>query len=250
MFRNWFFLLCLAFNVLNLTNASAANSTSTNEAFRKTLKKVVPAINNAGTIDYKAGCSSCAQGANNAKNTTLYSKNNNQKIDLSVLSEVEANNTFSELAARQDIPYGYAMDGCYARAHKMVRILEDKGIIAGKAFLEGDLYVDTKFGEVGWGYNVAPVIMVKKDNTIAPYVFDPSLFSKPVPFDEWKAKITSKSKSKLTREYFTNRFAYDPEDRTKSLTDYVDENIDDMEITNRNTGRLLVMYNIALGQKQ
>jgi hypothetical protein len=166
MFRNLFFLLCLVFNVLNLTNANATTASSDN--FSKTLKKVAPAVSSAGTIDYKAGCSSCAQAAQNASKTTLYSKDNNQKIDLSVLSEEEANNAFNELAARDDIPYGYPMDGCYARAHKIVRILEDQGIIAGKAFLEGELYIDTKFGEVAWGYHVAPVIMVKKGNIVSP----------------------------------------------------------------------------------
>jgi hypothetical protein len=244
MFRNLFFLLCLVFNVLNLTNANATTASSDN--FSKTLKKVAPAVSSAGTIDYKAGCSSCAQAAQNA---TLYSKDNNQKIDLSVLSEEEANNAFNELAARDDIPYGYPMDGCYARAHKIVRILEDQGIIAGKAFLEGELYIDTKFGEVAWGYHVAPVIMVKKGNIVSPYVFDPSLFSKPVPFDEWKAKITAKSKSKITREYFTNRYAYDPGDRAKTLNDYDDENIDDMDTTNRNFSRLLALYNVSKGKK-
>lgn len=237
----------MAFNLLNYSYAITNNST--NENFSSTLKKVAPAVSSAGTIDYKAGCSSCAQAASNERSATLISKDNNQKIDLTILSEDEVNNTFTEIAARDDIPFAYPMDGCYARAHKIVRILEDKGIIAGKAFLEGELFIDTKYGEVGWGYHVAPVVLVKKGNAILPYVIDPSLFSKAVPYEEWKAKITSKSKSKLAREYFTNRFAYDPGDRVLSLKAYEDENIDDMESTNRNFTRVLAMYNTTKGKK-
>jgi hypothetical protein len=247
MFRNFFLFLFIAFNLLNYSYAITSNTT--NENFSTTLKKVAPAVSSAGTIDYKAGCSSCAQAATNERSATLISKDNNQKIDLTVLSEDEANSTFSEIAARDDIPFAYPMDGCYARAHKIVRILEDKGIIAGKAFLEGELYIDTKYGEVGWGYHVAPVIFVKKGNTIVPYVIDPSLFLKAVPYEEWKAKITAKSKSKLTREYFTNRFAYDPTDRNSSLKAYVDENVDDMESTNRNYTRVLAMNISVKGKK-
>jgi hypothetical protein len=225
----------------------------TDAAFRKSLKKIAPTVATAGTIDYKNGCATCAQlNQQNAdeKKYPLYSKNNNQKIDISVLTEEDANSIFSELAEREDIPFGFLVDGCYARAHKMVRIMDDKGITAGKAFLEGDLFVDTpQFGEVGWNYNVAPVVMVKKGNSVTPYVIDPSLFKKPVPYEEWKALILKKSKSKLVREYYTNRFAYDPTERTSKFTEYQEDSLDDMDTANKNLNRMLFLLNASKGTK-
>lgn len=244
MFRHLFLIACLALNLL--TVAFSADT----ETLKRTIGKVAPAVASAGTIDYKAACATCAQlSQSQGTKATLFSKENNQKIELSVLSEDEANSIFSELAAREDIPFGYPMDGCYARAHKMARILDDKGITAGKAFIEGELYVDTRFGEVGWGYHVAPVVLVKKGGVVAPYIFDPSLFSKPVPYEVWKEKMTKKSKAKVTSEYYTNRFAYDPDDKNSKYTDYQEEQVADMDNTNRNFSRMLFMYNQSKGIK-
>lgn len=243
MFRNLLFMLFITLNFLNYDSVLAASKNEV--ALGKTLKKIAPAVTAAGTIDYKAGCANCAQLHSQVENkiTTLYSKDNDKKIDLSTLSEDDAISLFNEIAGRKDIPFGFPMDGCYARAHKVVRILEDQGIIAGKAFVEGELYVDTKFGEVGWGYHVAPVIMVKKGSATVPYVIDPSLFTKPVPQSEWKAKMLAKSKSKFTREYYTNRYSYDPDDRTANYSNYTEESVEDMEQTNRNFSRMLFVHN-------
>ncbi len=245
MFRN----LILTF--LILLNVSAfANPNSANENLKKTIKKVAPAVASAGTIDYKSGCASCTQIGQQAKTATLYSKENNQKIDLSVLSEEEAKSLFDEIAARDDIPFGYPMDGCYARAHKMVRLMEDQGVIAGKAFVEGQLYVDTKFGEVGWGYHVAPVVLVKVGGKVIPYIFDPSLFDKPVSFDTWKGKMLAKKKAVFEHEFYTNRYAYDPDDKNSKYSDYQDEHLQDMNYTNRNFSRMLFMYNEQMKDKR
>lgn len=94
-----------------------------------------------------------------------YSKDNNQKIELTILSEDEAIQIFNKLAAREDIPHGYP-EGCYARAHEMVRSMNREGIVSGKAFIEGEFYVDGKYGEVGLAFNVAPVVMVKTGNKV------------------------------------------------------------------------------------
>lgn len=243
MFRNLFFVLFIIFNVLSFDSVYAAGKNE--KALAKTLKKIAPAVTAAGTIDYKSGCSTCAQidTPTDKKTSNLYSKDNDQTIELTTLSEDDANSAFAEIAARKDIPFGFPMDGCYARAHKVVRILEDQGIIAGKAFVEGELYVDTKFGEVGWGYHVAPVVMVKKGSSVIPYVFDPSLFTKPVPQTEWKAKMLSKTKSRFAREYYTNRYSYDPSERTSKYNDYTEESVEDMEQTNRNFSRMLYIHN-------
>jgi len=237
------------FSFLNIVYAIS----ETDVAFRKSLNKIAPTLASAGTIDYKNGCASCVylnQQSAEEKKYPLYSKNNNQKIDISVLSEEEVYTIFSELAAREDIPFGFLVDGCYARAHKMVRIMDDRGITAGKAFIEGDLFVDTPaFGEVGWNYNVAPVVMVKNGNSVTPYVIDPSLFKKPVPYEEWKALILKKSKSKLAREFYTNRFAYDPSERIAKLKEYQEDSLDDMDTTNKNLNRMLFLLNSSKGYK-
>ena len=133
----------------------------------------------------------------------------------------------------------------------MARLLESKGIISGKAFIEGELYVDTSFGEVGWGYHVAPVVMVKVkgQSKPVPYVIDPSLFDKPVPYSDWKAKMTAKPKAKVSSEYFTNRFAYDPNDKNANLTDYQADTVEDMDSTNKNFTRMLTVYKAQKGIK-
>ncbi len=222
---------------------------SDTDVLTNSLKQLGSAVSAAGTVDYKGGCATCAQTIQNQKSYSLYSKDNDKKIELSVISEEEANKLFKEIVSRDDIPFGYPMEGCYARAHKMARLLGDKGIIAGKAFVEGQLYVDTKFGEVGWSYLVAPVLMIKKGNTITPYIFDPSLFDKPVTFEAWKAKMLAKPKAKMAREYFTNRFAYEPDDRLANLSDYTEETIEDMNKTNKEYSRALAMYNESIKKK-
>ncbi len=245
MYRSIFFLFLFLLNLI-FQNLSFALDT---DAFSKTLNKISPAVSAAGTVDYKGGCATCAQNYQNVKNYSLYSKDNDQKIELSILSEDEANKLFKKIATRDDIPFGYPIDGCYARAHKMSRILEDEGIISGKAFVEGKLFVDTKFGEIGWSYHVAPVVMVRKGGSVIPYIFDPSLFDKAVPFDTWKAKMMTKPKAMLSREYYTNRFAYDPDDRTAIRSNYVEETIDDMDKTNNNYSRILAIYTASLNKK-
>lgn len=246
MFRYFILLVLILLNV----SAFANPTNSANENLKRTINKVAPAVAAAGTVDYKGACATCKQIGQNSNTATLYSKDNNQKISLSVLSEDDAANIFNDLASRDDIPFGYPMDGCYARAHKMVRIMEDQGIIAGKAFVEGNLFIDTKFGEVGWSYHVAPVILVKTGGKIQPYILDPSMFNKPVPYDTWKSKMLEKKKATFDREYFTNRFAYDPDDRNVKYTDYQDEQLQDMNNTNRNFNRMLFMYNQQMKDKQ
>ena len=180
----------------------------------------------------------------------LDSPDNGQHLAVSVIDPQEAAALFAELAERSDIPYGFLLDGNYARAHKMVRILEDRGVTAAKAWVIGELFVDSqRFGEVGLTYHVAPVVFVREGKLPSAYVLDPSLFDRPVPHATWKAKLLAKAKAKLTRAYFTTRFAYDPEDRTRSLDDYESEPLLDMNSTNRDFSRKLFMFDRAVARK-
>lgn len=196
--------------------------------------------------------------ANNGKPSKLYSKENQQNIELTVVTEDEAQDLFKTLAQRDDLPYDYVLDGNYSRAHKMNRILDDQAIISGKVFLTGEFYLRIRdksvekwlknsekpyeaAGYAGLSYVVAPIILVEENKTISTYVIDPSFFDKAVPYATWKQKMLSHSKSKLEHEYFTTRFCYDLDDVSKNLPDYIDENLADMNHTNRNFSRILFM---------
>ena len=171
----------------------------------------------------------------------LNSPNNGQRITVSILEEAEAKTVFADLAGRENIPHA-APDGGYARAHKMVRLLDDQGITAAKAWVEGQLYVDSiRFGEMGWGFHVAPLVFVRTGQSVTAQVLDPALFDKPVPLETWKARLLAKPKAKLERVYFTTRFAYDLDQRTDTLSGYAVDALLDMEQTNKHFSKLLFL---------
>ena len=102
---------------------------------------------------------------------------------------------FAEFAAADDLALRFPADGCYARTHVMVRRLLDQGLTPSKvwAFAAGvtDLLwtetPDHPDGRVEWGYHVAPVLMVRgEDGGSREMAFDPVLFDRPVPVEEWR----------------------------------------------------------------
>jgi hypothetical protein len=98
------------------------------------------------------------------------------------------------------IPFQYVIDGCYARAHKMRRIITTKyGYCCDKVFSFANQAQDrlavqaNKWGGccVTWWYHVAPLIRVKIkifnfSFTLA-MVIDPGMFNKPVLLSTWLA---------------------------------------------------------------
>ena len=96
------------------------------------------------------------------------------------------------------IPFQYVRDGCYARAHKMRKIITEKyGYCCEKVFSfatdnDDELAVQAnKWGGccVTWWYHVAPLIRVQIKIlsfkfTLA-LVIDPSMFDKPVLLSSW-----------------------------------------------------------------
>ena len=107
------------------------------------------------------------------------------------LSEAEAQALFDELAKLDYIPFDYPRDGCYARANEMCRIMEEKGMACGKAWNYANpntLSVPgTPFGDITWGYHVAPIINVRDANgKVEPHVIDPSLSKKPISTEDWQ----------------------------------------------------------------
>jgi hypothetical protein len=104
------------------------------------------------------------------------------------------------------IPFQYVIDGCYARAHKMRYIIENKfRYCSQKVFSYGYVGNDklavqaNKWGGccVEWWYHVAPIINVKiniRGNifTMA-YVIDPGMFTAPVLLSTWLAAQENKT---------------------------------------------------------
>jgi hypothetical protein len=221
---------------LNYSNAIADDS------FNNALKSIQSQIKKSGSIDYKANCGQCQQSE--AQTTSVYSSLNKKSVELSVLSEERANEVFNKLKNDEEIPFDYPLDGCYARAHKMALDMDDMGIISGKAFIEGDMYVDTKMTEAEWSYHVASLIMVKKNGKNIPTIIDPVLFDHPVSYDEWKGLLLKNPKSKKTSEYFTKRFNYDPDSRHSDLYNYSEDDLDNMNQTNRGNARLKDMMQV------
>ncbi|HEY4934205.1 MAG TPA: protein-glutamine glutaminase family protein [Terriglobales bacterium] len=96
------------------------------------------------------------------------------------------------------IPFQYVIDGCYARAHKMRKIIAEKyGYCCEKVFSFANQNSDTlavqanKWGGccVFWWYHVAPLVRVRiKLLSISielALVIDPGMFDKPVLLSSW-----------------------------------------------------------------
>ena len=164
-----------------------------------------------------------------------------KSFKISLLTPKQAEDIFKEMAEQKNIPFCYPEDGCYARAHEMTRLMEKKGIISGKIFLEGDLKVETKNtpkGYVEWWFHVVPLVAVKKGDKIVLSVIDPSIASSPLTIEDWVAKQTSHPKGKAEALYRTERFNYLPSDKMQKLDNY---RVKDIEHTTQTLNSYLVL---------
>jgi len=130
----------------------------------------------------------------------------------------EAQIIFNDMADEADIPFKFPADGCYARAHVMIkRMAERYGLDIDsiqKIFIEGNLIIQTDYvypglndNTIEWRYHVAPLLNVQDTHgTITLYVIDPSLFDHPVTIEEWKRYMNDPDA--ITR--ITNRREYVP----------------------------------------
>jgi hypothetical protein len=109
------------------------------------------------------------------------------------------------------IPFQYVVDGCYARAHQMRRLIAKKwGYCVEKVFSFANQNNDRlsvradKWGGccVSWWYHVAPLLRVRFDFSLpghAPIpltvlmVIDPGMFDRPVFLSTWLAAQENKS---------------------------------------------------------
>lgn len=174
-------------------------------------------------------------------------ENEFKSITVDIISEARAQQLFESFKADESIPFGYPIDGCYARATAMARIAESENIQMAKIYAEGVLRVKDVgpfYPEVTWGFHVAPIIGVKQKNgKTIDMVFDPGLFDRPVTVDEWIKKMQAPGEPSPTVDniYYGSRFQHGRRDwensknnwhtrdleRTKTvLAEY--KNLDDM----------------------
>jgi hypothetical protein len=97
------------------------------------------------------------------------------------------------MAMQSDIAFRYVPDGCYARAHLMLRKMQARGVQAGKVWAfptyQGEALQAP--GGLTWAYHVAPVVRVRYANGDFDMVLDPSLFNGPVTVVDWARPLTT-----------------------------------------------------------
>lgn len=129
-----------------------------------------------------------------------------------VVSEAEAQMLFNRALEMNDIAWGFKEDGCYARAHLMARRFEEMGFDVDKAWIKGNLVVETPDKKIEWNFHVAPVVYVRDKNGVAkPWIIDPSMMEKAAPLEEWTGRMTSKSPGGTVRTTYPfpeNAFMY------------------------------------------
>lgn len=114
------------------------------------------------------------------------------KIIFEALRKGEFTSTSGE---KGRIPFQYPVDGCYARAEAMVRLMDQWEVPSQKLFAvaagNSQLRVQTPYGpdcfyssvpSVTWSYHVAPIVTLENGTNL---VLDPSVASKPLKIHEW-----------------------------------------------------------------
>ena len=120
------------------------------------------------------------------------------QLDGHIPTVEQLNREFEKLAARQDIPFEYIIDGCYARAHLMCEEMQKDGINSAKMFCEvanpwgsGKLTAENKYMQAKWWYHVAPLVFAYNGATekVEGYIMDPSMDTKPMKAEDWIHKM-------------------------------------------------------------
>lgn len=125
------------------------------------------------------------------------------------LTVAEAAALFADLADA-DIPFDYPVNYCFARAHEMRRLMEDRqppvesrkawnfspnfrtdeGTHDDRGRLREEGALRIRHGAMGtclWTYHVAPTVSVEGPDGPRTMVLDPALFEAPVTVEEWRA---------------------------------------------------------------
>ncbi|MES2803252.1 MAG: protein-glutamine glutaminase family protein [Bdellovibrionota bacterium] len=149
-------------------------------------------------------------------------------IQVSTLEWKTAKNLFQKFIDNKNIPFRYPVNGCQGRAMAMTIEAFKENIVMGKVFAEGQLQAKTllpNYPIVQYRWHVAPVLYVQRDNEeVELMVFDPPLFTEPVPVNTWAKALVDRSNTKnldpytnpdkkyipeLTELYFGNQFQFE-----------------------------------------
>ncbi len=105
-----------------------------------------------------------------------------------LFTQIKNQSCGTSTASSPCITFRYAVDGCYARAHKMRQILLNAGYDCEKQFVYGNLKASTGTCCVSWGYHVAILVSFKNaSGVVEKRIIDPSLFtSGPVTDTAWR----------------------------------------------------------------
>lgn len=127
---------------------------------------------------------------------------------VSIVSWTRAVQVFAAMRGHTEIAFRYPLDGCYARAHLMGKLMQAMGLNPGKAWAFDDRAMDDKKasprmyartgnhpkGEVWWKYHVAPMLGVRDaEGKVRMHVIDPSLFPEPVTLAKWQGRMVHPS---------------------------------------------------------
>jgi len=150
--------------------------------------------------------------------------------DLAPVSLDEAEMFFSRLRRQPHIPFQHPSNGCWARAHEMIRLIEHhfdrhRGPVVAKIWNFGDLTVQTDNSPmcaVEWIYHVAPVVRTG-DSPDDMLVIDPALFEQPVKVAEWRSRQTD-SLQEPEDPVFTSPQAYNlADDAERGNRSFIEE---------------------------
>jgi hypothetical protein len=131
------------------------------------------------------------------------------------------------------ISFQYCEDGCFARAHKMCWILNNKYNYATHkvfSFAYPGTYTLAVKGEkwggccINWWYHVAPLVNIKTPSGTKAYVFDPAMFDVPVTLAAWlhaqaNPSCASGRIPRVTSFNIQPTSSYAPNDTSSFITD-------------------------------
>ncbi|KAA0130730.1 hypothetical protein FY557_00565 [Chryseobacterium sp. SN22] len=130
----------------------------------------------------------------------------NQATLNSLFTQIKNQSCGTSTASSPCITFRYAVDGCYARAHKMRQILLNAGYDCEKQFVYGNLRASTGTCCVSWGYHVAILVSFRNSSgTVEKRIIDPSLFtSGPVTDTAWRNACVNTSCGSASASSYAN----------------------------------------------
>ncbi|UOU98009.1 protein-glutamine glutaminase [Chryseobacterium daecheongense] len=124
----------------------------------------------------------------------------------SMFTQIKNQSCGTSTASSPCITFRYAVDGCYARAHKMRQILVNNGYDCEKQFIYGNLKASTGSCCVSWNYHVAILVSYKNASGVTEKrIIDPSLFPNgPVTETTWRNACVNTSCGTASSSSYAN----------------------------------------------